>query len=106
MQCDSRVERATIASRDPVPPRDVVLTIDRAFQMAVFDALKAQGPPQGAGVVLDPRDGQVLALASVPSYDPNGFVIGFTDRERAALQSESQRPLLSLLPSGGACLVR
>ena len=100
VQCDSRVERATIASRDPVPPRDVVLTIDRAFQMSVFDALKAQGPLQGAGVVLDPRDGQVLALASAPSYDPNGFVIGFTDRERTALQSELQRPLLSRAAEG------
>lgn len=100
VECNSRVERATVASRDPVPPRDVVLTIDRAFQMSVFDALKAQGPPQGAGVVLDPRDGQVLALASIPSYDPNGFVIGFTDRERTALQSESQRPLLSRAAEG------
>lgn len=100
VQCDSRVERATIASRDAVPPRDVRLTIDRAFQMSVFDALKAQGPMQGAGVVVDPRDGALLALASVPSYDPNGFVIGFSDRERTALQSESQRPLLSRAAEG------
>ena len=39
--------------------------------------MRAQGTPQGAAVILDPRSGAVLALASVPSYDPNGFVLGF-----------------------------
>jgi penicillin-binding protein 2 len=95
VQCSSRVERSTIASRTPIPPRDVQLTIDREFQAAVYDALRAEPRLQGAGVVIDPQDGKVLALASVPSYDPNGFVLGFTDRERTALRAESQRPLLS-----------
>jgi penicillin-binding protein 2 len=100
VQCDSRVERSTIASRDPVPPRDVVLTIDRDFQASVYDVLQSQAPLQGGGVVLDPRSGEVLALASVPSYDPNGFILGFSSRERAELQSESQRPLLSRVAEG------
>jgi penicillin-binding protein 2 len=100
VQCDSRVERATLASREPIPPRDVVLTIDRAFQAAVYDALQADGKLAGAAVVLDPRDGEVLALASVPSYDPNGFVLGFSPEERARLQSETQRPLLSRAAEG------
>jgi penicillin-binding protein len=107
VHCDSRVERSEIASREPVPPRDVVLTIDRAFQTSVFDALRAQGPPQGAATILDPRTGAVLALASIPSYDPNGFVLGFAARDRAELRSEVQRPLLSraaegLYPTGSA----
>jgi penicillin-binding protein 2 len=107
VHCDSRVERSEIASRQPVPPRDVVLTIDRAFQTAVFAAMRTQGTMQGAAVILDPRSGAVLALASVPSYDPNGFVLGFAPRDRAALQSEAQRPLLSraaegLYPTGSA----
>ncbi|MGH2618509.1 MAG: penicillin-binding transpeptidase domain-containing protein, partial [Thermomicrobiales bacterium] len=107
VQCDSRVERVEIASREPVPPRDVVSTIDRTFQTAVFDALRAQGSLEGAAVVLDPRNGAVLALASVPSYDPNGFVLGFGPQERALMRSESQRPLLSraaegLYPTGSA----
>ena len=107
VHCDSRVERSEIASRQPVPPRDVVLTIDRAFQTAVFAAMRTQSTTQGAAVILDPRSGAVLALASVPSYDPNGFVLGFAPRDRAALQSEAQRPLLSraaegLYPTGSA----
>ena len=107
VHCESRVERAQIASRDPVPPRDVVLTIDRAFQTSVYDALKAQGSLQGAAAIVDPGSGALLALASVPSYDPNGFVLGFAPRDRALLQSEAQRPLLSraaegLYPTGSA----
>ncbi|MFT4037574.1 MAG: penicillin-binding transpeptidase domain-containing protein [Thermomicrobiales bacterium] len=100
VQCTSRVERSTIASREPVEPRDVQLTIDRDFQASVYDALRAEPKLQGAAVVLDPQDGGVLALASVPSYDPNGFVLGFTESERTALRSESQRPLLSRAAEG------
>lgn len=95
VQCSSRVERSTIASRTAIQPRDVQLTIDRDFQAEVYDALRAEPKLQGAGVVLDPQDGEVLALASVPSYDPNGFILGFTEKERATLRSEAQRPLLS-----------
>jgi penicillin-binding protein 2 len=107
VHCDSRVERSEIASRQPVPPRDVVLTIDRDFQTEVFAAMRFQDTMQGAAVILDPRSGAVLALASVPSYDPNGFVLGFAPRDRAALRSEAQRPLLSraaegLYPTGSA----
>ena len=107
VHCDSRVERSQIAARDPVSPRDVVLTIDRAFQVSVFDAIKAQGPAKGAAAILDPRTGAILALGSVPSYDPNGFVLGFAARDRAELLSEVQRPLLSraaegLYPTGSA----
>ena len=100
VHCESRAERTEIASRDPVPPRDVVLTIDRDFQSQVFDALQAQGRLQGAAVVLDPRTGALLALASIPSYDPNGFVLGFAPRDQASLKSEAQRPLLSRAAEG------
>jgi penicillin-binding protein 2 len=55
---------------------------------------------QGAAVILDPQSGAVLALASVPSYDPNGFILGFSPRDRALLQSEAQRPLLSRAAEG------
>ncbi|MEZ4562187.1 MAG: penicillin-binding transpeptidase domain-containing protein [Thermomicrobiales bacterium] len=100
VQCNSRVERSTIASRTAIPPRDVQLTIDRDFQARVYDALRAEPKLQGAGVVLDPQDGAVLALASVPSYDPNGFILGFTEKEQATLRSETQRPLLSRAAEG------
>ena len=100
VQCDSRVERAEIASRQPTPPRDVVLTIDRGFQATVFNELKAQGVAPGAAAIIDPQTGAVMALASIPSYDPNGFVLGFAPRDQAMLRSEAQRPLLSRAAEG------
>ena len=56
-----------------VPPEngsDIVLTIDRDIQML---AEKALGPRKGAAVVLKPATGEILALVSYPSFDPNAF---------------------------------
>ncbi|MGH2386763.1 MAG: penicillin-binding transpeptidase domain-containing protein [Chloroflexota bacterium] len=64
---------ATIAKVPPVNGHDVRLTIDLATQKA---AEKALGIRPGAAVAIDPRNGQVLALASTPGYDPNRFEVG------------------------------
>jgi peptidoglycan glycosyltransferase len=48
---------------------DIVTTLDITVQKALVAGLSAH--PRGAGVVIDPRSGAVLALASIPSYDPN-----------------------------------
>ncbi|TBR24236.1 penicillin-binding protein 2 [bacterium] len=50
---------------------NLVLTIDSRIQAAVEEALRASPSGEGAAVVLDPRTGEVLALASVPDFDPN-----------------------------------
>jgi len=66
---------------------DVVTTIVPAVQARLFELLSRY--PRAAGVVLDPRSGAVLALASVPSYDPNDF-----DAEFAALRDDPEAPLI------------
>lgn len=70
-----------------VPPRDgadLVLTIDRDIQVAVYRILAehigAQDATGGTIVVLDPATGDLLASASVPSYDPNQFAAADVDR--------------------------
>jgi len=94
VQCETRAERTTIAERPPVPAQDVVLTIDRGLQEAVDAALSAQaGADRASAVVLDPRTGAVLAMVSHPAYDPNGFTLGFSERERQALDDPELRPL-------------
>ena len=67
---------------------DVITTIVPQIQSVAWDQL--QGRARGAVVVLDPRSGAVLALASVPSFDPNGL-----DRTFASLNSNPNSPLLN-----------
>jgi penicillin-binding protein A len=66
---------------------DIVTTIVPPVQEELYDLLSRY--PRGAGVVLDPRDGAVLALASVPSYDPNTFDANFP-----VLSNDPHAPLL------------
>ncbi|MBV9027696.1 MAG: penicillin-binding protein 2 [Candidatus Eremiobacteraeota bacterium] len=72
---------------------DVVTTIEPAIQNVLFSLLSRY--PRAAGVVLDPRSGAVLALASVPSYDPNQF-----DSEFPALREDAESPLLDRATDG------
>lgn len=64
----SGYRRLELTGTDPKPGRDVTLTIDNVVQRELERALAGQ---VGAGVVLDVRNGDVLALASAPTFDPN-----------------------------------
>jgi penicillin-binding protein A len=70
------------------PGADVVTTIVPAVQQRLYDLLSKY--PRAAGVALDPRSGAILAIASVPSYDPNDF-----DAEFSALTADPHSPLLN-----------
>lgn len=72
--------------------RDVVLTLDIDLQKAAFDAL---GNEAGATVVLDPNNGEVLAMVSKPSFDPNQFILGVTDEQWTQLMDPQRQPLLN-----------
>ena len=62
---------------EPRPGRDVVLTIDRYVQTLVENELKEAltkyGAVAGEVVIMDPKDGAIIAIASFPNYDPNDF---------------------------------
>ncbi|MDQ3045654.1 MAG: hypothetical protein M3R06_10985, partial [Chloroflexota bacterium] len=65
VECEVRGVRAVIAERQPVPAKDVVLTIDSDFQIAVDNAVtEVEGEEKGSAVVIDPRTGAVLAMVS------------------------------------------
>lgn len=59
-----------LESLDPIPGADVKLTLDLALQKTVEKAL---GGKEGAVVVMNPKTGEILALANYPNYDPNIF---------------------------------
>ena len=76
----------------PVEGRRIQLTIDYDLQKAAEDGFKALGY-EGAAVVLDPRNCEVLALVSLPAYDPNKFATGIDRATWAALNTDRLRPL-------------
>jgi penicillin-binding protein 2 len=68
------------------------LTIDYDVQKAVEDGFKASGF-NGASVILDPSNGDVLAFASIPAYDPNAFAAGIDRATWSALNTDDLHPL-------------
>lgn len=71
---------------------DLRLTLDTDIQMAAETAL---GDQQGAVVAMDPRTGEILAMASHPSFDPNDFARRIDREEWAALTSDPAKPLMN-----------
>jgi penicillin-binding protein 2 len=76
----------------PVPGQDLVLTIDLKAQRALEKAMA--DVPRGAAVMLDPRDGGILAMVSRPAYDPNEFSHGLTRARWKELSEGGANPLL------------
>lgn len=66
---------------------NVLLTIDSRIQRAVEEGLRASPSGTGAAVALDPRTGEVLALASTPDFDPNLLLLPEWDSEKKAVAS-------------------
>ncbi|HBK54806.1 MAG TPA: penicillin-binding protein 2 [Xanthomonadales bacterium] len=84
-----------------IPPRagnDLILSIDIGLQSA---AVAAFGNQHGAAVAVDPRSGEVLALVSLPSFDPNRFIGGISRSDYAALVQSPSRPLFDRAVQGG-----
>jgi penicillin-binding protein 2 len=94
----------------PVPGRTAVLTLDIDLQRAAVDAFRIEPPAHskepwpaetvagvteklGGLVALDPRNGDVLALVSRPTYDPNAFAGGVDAKTWRALMKHEWKPL-------------
>ena len=77
---------------DAVPGRNVYLTLDLELQALAEAQL---GDRRGSVVALDPRNGQVLALASMPAFDPNLFSMGLSSARYRELQEDRDQPLFN-----------
>src|SRR5574337_1049194 len=85
-----------ILSRVPaVPGRALALTLDLDVQRAAYDALQASGLAVGAAIAMDPRSGDILAMANLPSYDPNQFAMGIGSTAWQAITTDPRKPLLN-----------
>lgn len=69
------------------PGSDAYLTLDAQVQKAAEEGLKSSLSKKGAVVALNPQNGEILALASVPDFDPNLFVSADEDRGGSLLKS-------------------
>lgn len=88
---------ATLDRRPPTPGEDVQLTLDIELQRLAEETL---GDYRGAIVALDPRNGEVLALASQPRFDPNTLAGGIDQDTLNALNRDVTQPLFNRAIAG------
>lgn len=98
-----RVKKA-LGTSNPEQGNDVILTIDAGLQRALFNALSdelsSKDLHRGAGIAMDPRDGSILALVSLPSFDNNLFAKGISGSDYDALLSNDALPLFNRAIAG------
>ena len=82
---------------DPIPGQDLVTTIDLELQLAAEEQLRNSTSQRGVIIALDPNNGEILALASYPTFDPNLFTERIATKkgrtEYAALLKDPDTPL-------------
>lgn len=92
-------EVALLASEPPTPGHNLVLTIDAELQANIqtilTKGLRAARAKQGVAIALDPRDGRILALVTLPSYDNNLFAAGISTDALTNLLQDPLRPLVN-----------
>ena len=76
--------------KNPVSGEKLYLTVDSRLQKAAYEALKDK---RGAVVAINVTNGDILAMVSSPSYDPNVFVNGINTRNYQKLANSKDRPL-------------
>jgi len=100
-QIETNVQGRALRTVGRVPARpgaDLRLSIDAELQRA---AVAAFGDLEGTAVAIDPRTGEILALVSLPTYDPNLFVNGISHADYRALMDNPSRPQFNRAVLGG-----
>ena len=67
----------TLEKKEPIRGKDIYLTIDLSLQKFIYDKVKDK---EGAVVVMDPNNGDILAFVSMPGYDINLFTSSLTKK--------------------------
>lgn len=88
-----------LGEQDPVDGDRLQLTVDADLQKAMEDSFRASGY-SGAGALLDPRTGEILALSSLPSYDPNAFASGLDAAAYNRLNNDPLKPFTNRVIQG------
>jgi len=76
----------------PIPGRNLILTLDSRLQAVAETAF---GEFTGSAIAMNPKNGDILAMVSLPTYDPNPFVNGIEYAAYKALQEDGREPLFN-----------
>ncbi|WP_100332389.1 penicillin-binding transpeptidase domain-containing protein [Bacillus xiapuensis] len=87
-----KAEPVMLAETPAKNGKDVKVAIDAELQKIIYQQL--QGAP-GTAAAVEPKTGEVLALASSPAFDPNEFVLGVSSSRYQQLESDPKKPLLN-----------
>lgn len=85
-------EREVMTNKEAVPGKDLTLTVDLDLQAVAELAMENK---RGGVVALDPRTGEVLALVSRPSYDPNKFTVRILSKDWKEIVNDPFTPMLN-----------
>lgn len=85
-------ELQQLSQEQPVPGKELRLTIDLDIQIAAEEALEGHN---GAIVAMDPRTGEILAMVSRPTFDPNDFAVRISRADWSKLVNDPAKPLLN-----------
>jgi penicillin-binding protein 2 len=92
-------EIQNLGTRDPTDGKRLQLTIDIDVQRALEQGFR-ENKYAGAAVLLEPNTGEVLAMTSLPAYDPNDFAVGIEGAKWAELNADPLKPLDNRLIRG------
>jgi len=81
-----------LGKKDPIPGSNLTIHIDSKLQRVALDALKGE---RGALVAIDVNTGGILSMVSTPSYDPNLFTSGISQKQYDGLLNSPDRPLFN-----------
>ncbi|MDA9014750.1 penicillin-binding protein 2 [Porticoccaceae bacterium] len=81
-----------LGKNDPVSGSNLTIHIDSQLQRVALDALKDE---RGALVAIDVKTGGILSMVSTPSYDPNLFISGISQKQYDGLLNSPDRPLFN-----------
>jgi len=93
------IEELKNQKQEPIDGERMQLTLDYDLQRALEDGFRAAGF-SGAAAFLDPSTGEVLAMTSLPAYDPNDFAGGMDNTTWTRLTTDPEKPMTNRLIQG------
>jgi penicillin-binding protein 2 len=98
LETDARGEVIRVLEkRESIRGKDIVLTIDLDLQNFIYERVKSK---EGAIIVMDPNNGDILAFVSFPGYDINLFTKSISTKNYSALLNDKRKPLINRVTSG------